>query len=396
MTGKIYITGLGVISAIGKNVKENLSSLRAQKSGLDKIKILETNYKDDFVAGEVKLTNDEMAIMQNISPELLLPRTTLLALFAAREAYEDAMPEVKENIRIGLVAGTTVGGMEKTEKYYYNLQKNSDFIKSHSCGSITEQVAAFLNINDYVSTFNTACSSGANAILHGANLIKNNILDVVIAGGFDSLSKFTINGFKSLFILSPGPCSPFDRNRQGLNLGEGAGFVVLASEEMLMKTGKKPYCELSGYDNANDAFHQTASSENGEGAFLSMANALQMAGLKPGKVNYINVHGTGTENNDLSEAIALKRLFGNEIPPFSSTKPFIGHTLGAAGGIEAVYSVLSVSEQLIYPNLNFKVPLDEINVQPVRSIISGQNIKHVMSNSFGFGGNCTCLIFSGV
>lgn len=396
MTGKIYITGLGVISAIGKNVKENLSSLRAQKSGLDKIKILETNYKDDFVAGEVKLTNDEMAIMQNISPELLLPRTTLLALFAAREAYEDAMPEVKENIRIGLVAGTTVGGMEKTEKYYYNLQKNSDFIKSHSCGSITEQVAAFLNINDYVSTFNTACSSGANAILHGANLIKNNILDVVIAGGFDSLSKFTINGFKSLFILSPGPCSPFDRNRQGLNLGEGAGFVVLASEEMLMKTGKKPYCELSGYDNANDAFHQTASSENGEGAFLSMANALQMAGLKPGKVNYINVHGTGTENNDLSEAIALKRLFGNEIPPFSSTKPFIGHTLGAAGGIEAVYSVLSVSEQLIYPNLNFKVPMDEINVQPVMSIIPGQNIKHVMSNSFGFGGNCTCLIFSGV
>lgn len=397
MQGKIYITGLGVISSIGRNVEENISSLEQQKAGLGKIDILETNYRNDFVVGEIKLSNDELSIMQNISPDELLPRTTLIALLAAREAYEDARLNSRgADIRIGLIAGTTVGGMEKTEKFYYKTDKNNDFIRSHSCGNITEQIARYLNINDFVTTFNTACSSGANAILHGANLIKQNILDVVIAGGFDSLSKFTLNGFKSLFILSPDPCSPFDKNRRGLNLGEGAGFVVLESEEMMKKSGKKPYCVLSGYNNSNDAFHQTASSENGEGAYLSMTNALHDASLESDKIDYINVHGTGTENNDLSEGMALKRVFGEKIPPFSSTKSYIGHTLGAAGGIEAVYSVLSIAHQIIYPNLNFSEPMEELKILPVTSVIKNKKVKNVMSNSFGFGGNSTSLIFSAV
>jgi 3-oxoacyl-[acyl-carrier-protein] synthase-1 len=177
-------------------------------------------------------------------------------------------------------------------------------------------------------------------------------------------------------------------------LGEGAGFVVLESEELLMKTGKVPLCRLSGYANTNDAFHQTTSSPNGEGAYLTMEKAIIRAGIKVSDIDYINLHGTGTDNNDLSEGMALIRLFGNNIPPFSSTKSYIGHTLGAAGGIEAVFSVLSITEKLIFPNLFFREPIEELGFSPVKDLISDARVQNVLSNSFGFGGNNTSLIFS--
>jgi 3-oxoacyl-[acyl-carrier-protein] synthase II len=394
MAGRVYITGIGVISAIGNNVGENLRSLKAEKTGIGKIEILETNFRNDYLAGEVKVTNHQLACILGINPDLNLPRTTLLAITAAKEAIQNAGLDLNDPYRTGIIAGTTVGGMDKTEKYYYHTDQNSDFIKSHSCGNITEQVAKHLGITDYITTLNTACSSGANAILHGARLIQHGLLDRVVAGGFDALTKFTINGFKSLFILSPGICAPFDKNRNGLNLGEGAGFIVLESEALVTKSGKKPLCTLSGFANANDAFHQTASSPNGEGAFITMKKALERACISVKDISYINLHGTGTENNDLSEGIALKRLFGNNIPPFSSTKSYIGHTLGAAGGIEAVFSVLSITENLIFPNLFFKNPIEELGFSPVKDIILNAAVKNIMSNSFGFGGNDTTLIFS--
>ena len=208
------------------------------------------------------------------------------------------------------------------------------------------------------------------------------------------MSRFTLNGFKSLYILSHDICKPFDKYRKGLNLGEGAGFVVLESEDLLMKTGNNPLCRLSGYANMNDAFHQTASSPNGEGAYLTMGKAIERAGIKTSDIDYINMHGTGTDNNDLSEGMALKRLFGDNTPPFSSTKSYIGHTLGAAGGIEAVFSVLSITENLIFPNLFFSEPIAELGFSPVTDIISGVCINNVLSNSFGFGGNNASLVFS--
>jgi len=286
--------------------------------------------------------------------------------------------------------------MDKTERYYHHLNKNTDFIKSHSCGSITDQVADYLKITHFTTTLNTACSSSANAIMYGARLIQSGLLDRVIAGGFDSLSVFTINGFKSLYILSPEPCKPFDNNRNGLNLGEGAGFVILESEETIQKTGNDPICILSGYANTNDAFHETASSEDGEGAYLCIQKALWKANIGSHEIDYINLHGTGTENNDLSEGRALLRAFDNKVPPFSSTKTFTGHTLGAAGGIEAVISALSIQEKLIYPNLHFEQAMDELGICPVTKLVENSDIQHVMSNSFGFGGNDTTLIFSKV
>ena len=396
MAGRVYITGLGVISAIGKNVAENLDSLKKQRTGIGKIEIVETNYRNDFVAGEIKSTNEQLAEFLGINPVLNLPRTTLLAITAIKEAILNANFDPADSFRNGIIAGTTVGGMDKTEKYYYHTDQNSDFIKSHSCGNITEQAAEHFGITEYVTTINTACSSGANAILHGSRLIQQGILDRVVAGGFDALSRFTINGFKSLFILSHDICKPFDKNRKGLNLGEGAGFVVLESEDLLMKTGNTPLCRLSGYANMNDAYHQTASSPDGEGAYLTMGKAIERAGIRISDIDYINLHGTATDNNDLSEGIALKRLFGNNMPLFSSTKSYIGHTLGAAGGIEAVFSVLSIAERLIFPNLFFSEPIEEFGFSPVTDIISDIRVQNVLSNSFGFGGNNTSLIFSSI
>lgn len=393
MSEKIYITGIGVNSAIGLNVEENLNSLVAENSGIGPIHFLESHHKNEFVAGELKLPNEQLAAKVNVE-DVEHPRTGLLAIMAAQEAYKMAKLESISPTRIGIIGGTTVGGMDKTEKHYLQAASHPEFILTHSSGYITELVANTLNIQGYISTLNTACSSSTNAMITAVRLIKHGHADAIIAGGFDSLSKFTLNGFKTLMILSPEACKPFDKNRQGLNLGEGAGFLVLESEKSVKARNIKPLAILAGSANTNDAYHQTASSPDGKGAYLSMQKALQRASLNPHDIDYINVHGTGTDNNDLTEGIAIKRLFENKVPELSSTKAYTGHTLGAAGGIEAVYSILALQNNLAYPNLRFEDVMPEVGIVPTTSLIRNKTIKHVMSNSFGFGSNDSTVIFS--
>ena len=222
-------------------------------------------------------------------------------------------------------------------------------------------------------------------------MLRHGVVDRVVVGGTDALSRFTLGGFKSLQILDDRPCRPFDATRAGLNLGEGAGYLVLQRDDTL---SREPYGYLAGWANANDAFHQTASSENGEGAWRAMSGALERAGVAPGEVDYINVHGTGTPNNDLTEGRALRRLFGDRVPPFSSTKGFTGHTLAAAGGIEAVFSVVALHRGAIWPNPNFATPIEELGLRPECRLREGEALGYVLSNSFGFGGNCASLLFS--
>ena len=230
--------------------------------------------------------------------------------------------------------------------------------------------------------------------MFGSNLIKTGQLDRVIVGGNDSVTRFTLNGFNTLMILDKTGCHPFDENRAGLTLGEGAAFLVLESEDVVLKEKKSILAEVSGYGNANDAYHQTASSPDGTGAFMAMSKAIAMSGLNPGDIDYINVHGTGTENNDLSEGVAMKRIFGENVPPFSSTKGFTGHTLGAAGAVEAVISVLAIGNRTIFPNLNFVTPMKELQISPVTKLTRDAEIRHVLSNSFGFGGNNSAVVIS--
>ncbi|MGV0830447.1 beta-ketoacyl-[acyl-carrier-protein] synthase family protein [Empedobacter brevis] len=396
MHKKVAITGMGIISAIGKNVEENFDSLIHQKHGLSRLENFESIHKNEIFVGEIKLLNDELATFLNLSPENNFSRTAMLGLIAVKEALQNAGIENVNEVRTGLISSTSVGGMDMTENYfldYENLSEKQKYILSHDAGASSNQIANEIGLRGFVSTISTACSSAANAIMYGARLINSGKLDRVIVGGTDALSKFTINGFKSLMILSDEFNQPFDESRKGLNLGEAAAYLVLESEESVLKSNKKVLGYLIGAGNANDAFHQTASSENGEGAYLAMKKAFEIANITPSEIDYINVHGTATSNNDLTEGRAIKRIFGEDLPNFSSTKPYTGHTLAAAASVEAVFSLLSLQNNMIYPNLNFRSPIEELNIFPVTKLVK-KDIQNVLSNSFGFGGNCSTLIFS--
>lgn len=400
MSSKVYIAGLGVISAIGNNAAECLASLQSGHDGLGEITLLPTVHQHEIPVAEISQTNTQLAERSGFDPHI--SRTIHLSSIAAQEALADSGIQNIHGLRVGFISANTVGGIDKSEHFFeaflQDPENGGDLreIINHGCGNVTELVADRLGINDYVTTISTACSSSANSIFYGARLIKNGMLDAVVAGGADALTKFTLNGFNTLMILDREFCKPFDEDRKGLNLGEGAGYVVLVSERVMQQLNKEPYATLSGYQNSNDAYHQTASSPEGDGPYMAMQGALKKAGLTTADIDYINLHGTGTPNNDASEGIAIVRLFGEEVPPVSSTKAFTGHTLGAAGGIEAVFSVLALKHGLVYPNLRFQTPMKEIPFTPQTKLLSDQPLKHVMSNSFGFGGNCSSLIFSKV
>lgn len=396
MSLKIVVTGVGIISSIGNNLAETYTSLVNQQSGIGPVTVLDTLHKNNFVLGEVKLTHEELIRMAKVDPELPWTRTALLAIIAAGQAIKDAGIYFDSQENIGLVSATTVGGMDRSELFYKDfLLKNeaNPYIDTHHAGNSTEKIAETLNITGYITTISTACSSSLNSIMFGARLLKKGIVDKVVVGGTDALSKFTLNGFNTLMILDKKLCRPFDETRTGLNLGEGAAYLVLEREDSAVNAGSHVYAELSGYANANDAFHQTASSEEGMGPFLAMENALKNSGLKPEQIDYINVHGTGTGNNDLTEGIALQRLFKNNVPSFSSTKAYTGHTLGAAGTVESIISILSLENNTVFPNLNFNQPIEELNLVPETTLLK-KEIQHVLTNSFGFGGNDSSIVFS--
>lgn len=397
MSQKIAITGMGIISSIGNNIEENFISLTTGKHGISDIEMFETRYAGSIKTGEIKLSNEELVQKLQLAEDNNITRTALLGMVAAKEAVESAGISDINQYKTGLISSTSVGGMDITEKFFYTYEdfpEKQKYIDAHDAGNSSLAIAEALGLKGMVSTISTACSSAANAIMMGAKLIKNGVLDRVIVGGTDSLSKFTLNGFNTLMILTDSYNTPFDNDRKGLNLGEAAAFIVLESDEIVKKENKKVLAYLSGYGNANDAHHQTASSENGQGAYLAMEKALKVSGLDKENIDYINVHGTATPNNDLSEGIAMIRIFGeNKVPEFSSTKAFTGHTLAAAAGIEAVYSILAMQNNIIFPNLNFKTKMEEFDLTPVTEL-KEKNINHVLSNSFGFGGNCSTLIFS--
>lgn len=393
---KIAITGMGIVSAIGQNVEANKQSLIAEKTGIGKASLLQSRLTETHLFGEVKISNEQLKQELNIDSDTLISRTSLLGIKAVKEALSQVSEN--KNLRTGLISGTSVGGMDRTEGFYREKLKEGKLdritdLLTHDCGDTTDKIAEYFGGFTYVNTISTACSSSANTIMMGANLIKTGKLDRVIVGGIDPLSAFTANGFNSLMILDTEWCKPFSANRKGLNLGEGAAFLILESDGLIKSSGDTVIGYVSGYANANDAYHQTASSPDGRGATMAMSNALKMAGVNPSEISYINAHGTGTNNNDESESTAINNIFGADKPPISSTKAYTGHTLGAAGAIEAVFSVLALQNDWVFPNLNFQEQIEENDWEPALKL-ENRELKHVLSNSFGFGGNNSSLILS--
>ena len=390
----IYITGVGVISAIGLNTEENYQSLKDQKTGIEPLQFFPS--EKEILAGEVKLSNQELIQQHNLTAPI--SRTSILGLIAAKEAWKGN--EHNSQIRTGIISGTSVGGMDNTEIYYEQRlnEQNPDIslITTHDSGNTTERIAAELGISGYINTISTACSSGANAIMLGARLMQQNKLDRVLVGASDSFSNFTEKGFRSLMIYSDEWVKPFDDNRNGLNLGEGGGFILLENKKSLDITNNKPLASLVGWSNTTDAYHQTASSPDGKGATLAVEGALKKANLNPSDISYINAHGTGTPNNDLSESTAFINIFKDKVPPFSSTKAYTGHTLAASGAIEAVYAVLALQNNVIFPNLNYSIPINETKLVPETQWNDRNEVNAVLSNSLGFRGNSSSVIFKKV
>ena len=405
--GKVYVTGMGLVTALGIGVKANRQGLVTGTSGIGYAKHLKSLLRDQFPAAEVDYSTNDLLQFVAHRGQLQESRLVLLAAIAIQEALESASPfRLVDNPghatapRTGFINATTVGGMADVEyEYEQMIDPQVPRISPHlgdslDCAHGTEELARHFGLTGFIGTVSTACSSSANAIMYGARLIKGGILDRAICGGVDTLTRFTINGFNSLKNIDKNPCKPFDANRNGLNLGEGAAYLVLESEESIRKSVQKPLAQLSGYCNFNEAFHPTAPSPDGAGAYQAMLGAIEQAGLQPADISCINAHGTATINNDIAEGHALQRLFGNQVPPFSSTKSFTGHTLAPSGAIEAIYSILSILNNEIYPVLNFETPMPEIGLIPVTRLVTGAKNRHVLSNSFGFGGNNASLLFS--
>jgi len=396
MDETIYITGAGIVSALGVGKEATWDAINHHQTGISSIHYLKTTHSE-FPVGEVKLSNEEMVKILHLPSTMPTTRTSLMGMLAVNEALEQSKLIRHKGMNIVFISGTTVGGMDKSEQYYTDFLSNDTYnayIATHDCGACTEMIADYFGGFKMVSSISTACSSAANAILFGSELIRQHRADIVVAGGSECITKFHLNGFKSLMILDTELCKPFDANRHGLNLGEGSGYLVLESHESLSRRNISPIAKLAGGGNACDAFHQTASSPNGEGAYRAMSLAIQQANLAPSDINYINAHGTGTINNNSSECNAIKRLFGETPPPFSSTKSYTGHATSASGGIEAVISLLAIQHNQIPVNLNFHDLMPEIPLEPAIIDFPKYPLKNVLSNSFGFGGNDTSLIFS--
>ncbi len=363
---RIVVTGLGVITAIGKGVAESLSDLRAGHSGIGKAKFLDSKYTDTIPLGEVDFSKaglfDELGLKSGSG----LARTDLLALVAFREACASANLSEKEiaSMDTAFLSASTVGGMTETEAIHGDTNTHtepSEFIYSYRSGAHTLQVVNIHGLKGYTDTVNTACSSSANSIMTGARILVAGRAKRVIAGGVDGLSRYTVNGFNALQILSDAPTRPFDADRNGLNLGEGAAYLVLEREEDL--NGRMAYGLLSGYGNANDAYHPSAMDPEATGVRGAINSALKSAGLSPEKIDLINAHGTGTENNDQVELAGLTMIFEN-VPPFVSTKSYTGHTLAAAGAVESVFSLLNLLHQEIHPSLNFETAMPGFSHTP--------------------------------
>ena len=404
----ITISGYGIICAIGNNAEEVLSSLKAGKTGIGPMRYLQSSHRE-LPVGEVKLSDEEMKSLLEQDKNAVISRTVLMGAIAIRQALQQANLDLRGK-RVAVISGTTVGGMDITERVFLQMKEDDTLLpllEKHDCGSSTRDMADLAGLkNAEVCTISTACSSALNAIILGSEMLRNHEADIVIAGGTEALSLFHLNGFNSLMILDKERCRPFDKTRAGLNLGEGAAFVVLQASpdpskgggndsdktpSPLERAGVRPVY-VCGYGNRCDAFHQTASSKDGEGAYLAMSEALQMAGLQPRDIQYVNAHGTGTPNNDASESAAIRRVFGTDIPPVSSTKGFTGHTTSASGAIETVISILSLLNDFVPANYGWSTQDSECLAPSMFNVQC--SMTNVLCNSFGFGGNDSALVIS--
>lgn len=402
----VAVTGLGVIGASGNGVAAMDAAFDAGREGVRRLTLWQSELGAEFPVGQID--GDLRAMLADaIGPRLTkrlakrLSRSDELALIATAEALGQAgLKQLPPGT--GAYLGESVCGTFNTESMYERWKREAvagehrrpdlgGFV--HEGANSLDRLADVFGFDGPTLNFMTACSSSANAIGMAAEEIRAGRAQVMLAGGADSLSRIAFYGFCSLKVTSPDGPRPFDANRQGMMVGEGAGVIVLESLAHARARGANVLAMLSGYGLSCDAHHLTAPDPAGAGAMRAMREALRQAGIAPADVGYINAHGTATLDNDRVESIAVSQVFGPSVP-VSSTKRFFGHTLAAAGGIEAVIAVRALQRELLPANLGLREPLPDAPLDLVREPRPAPGLRHVLSNSFGFGGNNAALLFS--
>ncbi|MGQ9630004.1 MAG: beta-ketoacyl-ACP synthase II [bacterium] len=407
MKRRVVVTGVGVVSPVGTGKEKFWDSLRAGKSGIGRITLFDSSDQRVHIAGEVK----DFDPLQFISERDVkkTDRFAQFALAASKMAVADAGLKIEEEDpdRIGVIIGSGIGGTTTWEEQHRALiakgpKKVSPFFIPMMIINIASGLVSIeFNVKGPNSSLATACATGNHAIGDSAKIIARGDADVMICGGSEAaVSPLSVAGFAAMRVLStrndePQRASrPFDRDRDGFVIGEGAGILVLESLEHAERRGARIYAELAGYGLTGDAYHITAPAPEGRGSAKAMMMALRDAGMSPDDIDYINAHGTSTDLNDKNETIAIKSVFGERAYkiPVSSTKSMIGHLLGAAGGVEAVACVLTLENQILPPTINYETPDPDCDLDYVPNEARAAKVRTVMSNSFGFGGHNAVLI----
>jgi 3-oxoacyl-[acyl-carrier-protein] synthase II len=378
----VAITGMGVVSALGRGLPRHVEALVDGHTGLKPLTLFPAEGIGARPVGEVDA--------DHLWADTRLSRSQRLALTAAGDAL-GGRALTGEGV---ITVGSTTGGIGESEQYYLKNRgtpnaADRELLRHHALGTVADELSRSLKLPGERHTFATACSSSANAIGYAAMRVQGGA-SWALAGGVDALCRITYCGFYSLKLVSENACRPFDRTRNGLSLGEAAAFVVLEPLEAARARGAKIWGLVTGWGCSADAHHMTAPHPQGAGAIRAMRAALDDAGKSPREVDYVNAHGTATPANDKMESLALDMVFGPESPFVSSTKGATGHTLGAAGAIEAVFSVLAINEGVVPRTVGLHEPDPELRVRHADG--SRRPVGCVMSSSFGFGGNNTALV----
>lgn len=408
MRRRVVVTGMGLVIPIGIGVKTAWENVCAGKSGIGPLTRFHSEGFETRIAGEVKGFNPETYIEKKEIKKMDL--FIQYALAAAGEAMEDArLTLTPENCeRVGVIVGTGLGGLPTIEKYHQVLMERGPgrispfFIPMLIANLASGQIAIHFGAKGPNTCVVTACATGGHCIGDAFRTIVYGDADAVIAGGTEAnITPLTVGGFNAMRALSTRndepekACRPFEKNRDGFVVAEGAGIVVLEELAFALKRNARIYAELIGYGYTGDAHHITAPSPDGDGAARCMRMAIKDAGLKPEEIDYINAHGTSTQLNDMTETIAIKAVFGDHAfkIPISATKSMTGHLLGAAGSTEAIFTILTLQTGILPPTINYDEPDPQCNLDFVPNQARRGNPKVGMSNAFGFGGTNATLIF---
>ncbi len=396
MKKRVVISGIGLLTPLGRGIPSNEEALKTGRTGIGRIKSFDTSRHKSSLGAEI----DNSLIDEDFSD--YVDRASKLLLAACRDAIQSAGLKINadKGLKAPIILGTTLGGMLSGQEYHRNLllgnnkEVKSIVLRDSLACHQAPYIANRLNLIGEALVLNNACASGLNAIGCAFGRIRSGDAVIAIAGGYDTMSDFTHAGFSSLELVTSGKCQPFDKDRSGLVLGEGAGILILEEMDQALRRRADIFAEIVGYGQSSDAYHITKPDPEARGASHAITMAINDAEILPGEIDYVNAHGTGTIANDSMEAKALHLALGEYgcRVPVSSTKPLTGHLLGGAGSVEAIFSVIAINSNIIPENLNYKTPDPECELNIITGGSKNYELNTVLSNSFGFGGSNSAIL----